>query len=193
MFCSVLNLSWTAATVTPALYTFSEFRCREEVETSFLMSHDFLSHFFFSACKKKRYKKPRKSKWSTGVINKTKKRKLADPASSSCSSMSQSGPEETAAPSSSTLSESSDPETGALNGGHLTNGYDPGGSATRRLSLRQQTSQTGNGVWSGRLGLYVQDFGPLTAEQSVNRFLLLNRIQQVRASRWEAPGIEPSC
>ncbi|XP_035537528.1 ATPase family AAA domain-containing protein 2-like [Morone saxatilis] len=86
--------------------------------------------------KKKRYKKPRKSKWSTGVIKKFKKKRPPLSASSSSSSTSnkansESGPEEngemraengSADPSSSTASESSDGEhnhlTGAVNGYH---------------------------------------------------------------------------
>ncbi|XP_051246573.1 ATPase family AAA domain-containing protein 2-like isoform X2 [Dicentrarchus labrax] len=86
--------------------------------------------------KKKRYKKPRKSKWSTGVIKKIKKKRPPLPASSSSSSTSskansESGPEEngemraesgSADLSSSTASESSDGEpnhlTAAVNGYH---------------------------------------------------------------------------
>ncbi|XP_076611159.1 ATPase family AAA domain-containing protein 2-like isoform X1 [Chaetodon auriga] len=88
--------------------------------------------------KKKRYKQPRRSKWSTGVIKKTKKKKPPFPASSSSSSTSSrgnsdSGPEEngvvemravngSADPGSSTTSESSDGEQNrlkaAMNGCH---------------------------------------------------------------------------
>nr|XP_046274213.1 ATPase family AAA domain-containing protein 2-like isoform X2 [Scatophagus argus] len=80
--------------------------------------------------KKKRCKQPRKSKWSTGVIKKTKKKKTLSLASSSSSSMSSrgnsdSGPEENGAveirvvngsadPGSSTVSESSDGEQSHL-------------------------------------------------------------------------------
>lgn len=88
------------------------------------------------APKKKRYKKPRKSKWSTGVIKKFKKKRPPLSVSSSSSSTSnkansESGSEEngemraengSADPSSSTASESSDGEhnhlTGAVNGYH---------------------------------------------------------------------------
>ncbi|XP_056254447.1 ATPase family AAA domain-containing protein 2-like isoform X1 [Seriola aureovittata] len=89
------------------------------------------------ARKKKRYKLHRKSKWSTGVIKKIKKKKAPVPASSSSSSMSskagsESGPEESGAiemrvmngcadPSSSTTSESSNGEQSRLTG--TTNGY----------------------------------------------------------------------
>ncbi|XP_039977667.1 ATPase family AAA domain-containing protein 2-like isoform X2 [Xiphias gladius] len=83
--------------------------------------------------KKKRYRQTRKSKWSTGVIKKTKKKKPPVPASSVSSSMSskassESGPEEnrvtngSADPSSSTTSEGSDGEqsqlTVTMNGYH---------------------------------------------------------------------------
>ncbi|XP_041811741.1 ATPase family AAA domain-containing protein 2-like isoform X2 [Chelmon rostratus] len=71
--------------------------------------------------KKKRYKRPRKSKWSTGVIKKTKKKRPPFPPSSSSSSTSsrgnsESGPEEngSADPSSSSMSESSDGEQNHL-------------------------------------------------------------------------------
>lgn len=90
----------------------------------------------FPAHKKNHYRK--KSKWSTGVIAKTKKKKPATSASSTCSSMSgkansESGPEKNGVveirvanscsdPSSSTMSESSDGEQSHLpstvNGGH---------------------------------------------------------------------------
>ncbi|XP_026202970.1 ATPase family AAA domain-containing protein 2-like isoform X2 [Anabas testudineus] len=97
--------------------------------------------------KKNHYRK--KSKWSTGVIAKTKKKKPATSATSTCSSMSgiansESGPEKNGVveirvanscsdPSSSTMSESSDGDQSHLpstvNGGHrhlngvLTNGF----------------------------------------------------------------------
>uniref|UniRef100_UPI0037E9202F ATPase family AAA domain-containing protein 2-like n=1 Tax=Semicossyphus pulcher TaxID=241346 RepID=UPI0037E9202F len=73
------------------------------------------------ARKKKRYRRPRKSKWSTGVIKKAKKKKPPVPPSSSSSSSSisrgnsESGPEESG---SSELSESSYGEQS-----RLTNGY----------------------------------------------------------------------
>uniref|UniRef100_A0A3Q1ISH1 ATPase family AAA domain-containing protein 2 n=1 Tax=Anabas testudineus TaxID=64144 RepID=A0A3Q1ISH1_ANATE len=101
----------------------------------------------FPAHKKNHYRK--KSKWSTGVIAKTKKKKPATSATSTCSSMSgiansESGPEKNGVveirvanscsdPSSSTMSESSDGDQSHLpstvNGGHrhlngvLTNGF----------------------------------------------------------------------
>ncbi|KAM4538680.1 ATPase family AAA domain-containing protein 2-like isoform 1-T2 [Odontesthes bonariensis] len=71
-------------------------------------------------CKKKRYKKSRKSKWSTGVIPKPKKKKPPVQTSTSCSSMSSKANSDSSAdengavgfagPSSSSWSESSDGE-----------------------------------------------------------------------------------
>ncbi|XP_074468551.1 ATPase family AAA domain-containing protein 2-like isoform X4 [Sebastes fasciatus] len=118
--------------------------------------------------KKKRYKRPRKSKWSTGVIKKAQKKKPPLPASSSSSSSSsitssrgssESGPEDNRVvemrngavdPSSSTASENSDGER--LNGFHhplngvLVNGYnrpEPADSAPAgRLGHRTRTSKT---------------------------------------------------
>ncbi|XP_041867778.1 ATPase family AAA domain-containing protein 2-like isoform X2 [Melanotaenia boesemani] len=82
-------------------------------------------------CKKKRYKRPRKTKWSTGVIPKPKKKKPLVQTSTSCSSMSSeassdsstdengavetSGENSSAESSLSSWSDSSDEE-----GGHLT-------------------------------------------------------------------------
>lgn len=45
-------------------------------------------HFCFPARKKKRYRRPRKSKWSTGVIKKPKKKKKEEPPVPSSSSSS---------------------------------------------------------------------------------------------------------
>ncbi|XP_037650198.1 ATPase family AAA domain-containing protein 2-like isoform X6 [Sebastes umbrosus] len=134
--------------------------------------------------KKKRYKRPRKSKWSTGVIKKAQKKKPPLPASSSSSitssrGSSESGPEENRVvemrngavdPSSSTASENSDGER--LNGFHhplngvLVNGYnrpEPADSAPAgRLGHRTRTSKTPlnlnamvNGVCLSEIGLYL--------------------------------------
>ncbi|XP_023144659.2 ATPase family AAA domain-containing protein 2-like isoform X1 [Amphiprion ocellaris] len=121
------------------------------------------------AHKKKRYKPPRKSKWSTGVIQKSKKKKTPTPTSSSSSTMSSKASSESSreerrgeissvGPSSSSMSDSSDGEPGHLNGydhglngvagaqnGILMNGYHHKPLhrvATRRLNLRHRTQSS---------------------------------------------------
>lgn len=122
----------------------------------------------FPARKKKRYKRPRKSKWSTGVIKTTKKKKPSTSASSSCFSMSSkassgSGLEETGLveiraancfsdPNSSTVSESSDGErsqlTASVNGCHhrlngvLMNGFHRPEPHDSQSDDKTQTSKT---------------------------------------------------
>ncbi|KAM9838554.1 ATPase family AAA domain-containing protein 2-like isoform 2-T3 [Aulostomus maculatus] len=89
------------------------------------------------SCRKKRYKLPRKSKWSNGIISKAKKKKQPVPAScstSSSSSKSEHGLEENrfvfskgvngfADQTSSTMSESSDGEQNHLSGRHRVSDF----------------------------------------------------------------------
>uniref|UniRef100_A0AAQ6AJK8 Bromo domain-containing protein n=1 Tax=Amphiprion ocellaris TaxID=80972 RepID=A0AAQ6AJK8_AMPOC len=137
------------------------------------------------AHKKKRYKPPRKSKWSTGVIQKSKKKKTPTPTSSSSSTMSSKASSESSreerrgeissvGPSSSSMSDSSDGEPGHLNGydhglngvagaqnGILMNGYHHKPLhrvATRRLNLRHRTQSSNtrlNRNNLNKLGLYL--------------------------------------
>ncbi|XP_018543885.1 ATPase family AAA domain-containing protein 2 isoform X1 [Lates calcarifer] len=131
--------------------------------------------------KKKRYKPPRKSKWSTGVIKKPKKKKppastsLSLSSSRSSKASSESGPDEngvagmramngSADPSSSTTSESSDWEqsqngyhhvngVAGIQNGVLMNGFHRPDPQPGRLNLRHraQKPKTTNGVYLSTL------------------------------------------
>ncbi|XP_042371219.1 ATPase family AAA domain-containing protein 2-like, partial [Plectropomus leopardus] len=117
--------------------------------------------------KKKRYKRPKKSKWSAGIIKKPKKKKPATPASSSscCSSTSSRGSSEEnvrAVNGSLTTSDSSDAELLTVNGFHLNggsraqkkvlvNGYHRPKPAGRVPPRRLRTSKTNPRVNRARL------------------------------------------
>ena len=139
-----------------------------------------------SARKQKRYKRQRKSKWSTGVIKKPKKKKAPSPPSSSSSSSSSSsrenseaGPEEngvvemralngSADPSSSSTSESSDWEqnhlTATVNGYHhhlnSVTGIQNGGLVNGYHHPEPMDLQQANGVPRVRLNLRSQTSNP---------------------------------
>ncbi|XP_036948738.1 ATPase family AAA domain-containing protein 2-like isoform X1 [Acanthopagrus latus] len=138
------------------------------------------------ARKQKRYKRQRKSKWSTGVIKKPKKKKAPSPPSSSSSSSSSSsrenseaGPEEngvvemralngSADPSSSSTSESSDWEqnhlTATVNGYHhhlnSVTGIQNGGLVNGYHHPEPMDLQQANGVPRVRLNLRSQTSNP---------------------------------
>ncbi|XP_026155950.1 ATPase family AAA domain-containing protein 2-like isoform X3 [Mastacembelus armatus] len=82
-------------------------------------------------CKKKRYKQPRKSKWSTGVIKKAKKKKPTVLASSSCTSLS-----------TKSNSESCSEENGAVEMSLVNGSAGRSSSATSESSDEQQSHLT---------------------------------------------------
>ncbi|XP_040909931.1 ATPase family AAA domain-containing protein 2-like [Toxotes jaculatrix] len=143
--------------------------------------------------KKKRYKQPRRSKWSTGVIKKTKKKKPSSCSSSmSSNASSESGPEKNGAvemrvlngsadPSSSTSSESSDGErsqpTVTVNGYHRkthdVTGIQAGALMNGYHHPEPLDPQADDSTPTGRLNLRLQ---PRTQKTLQNLKTVVNRV-----------------